>query len=196
MLTFSVRWSVCLSHLYFFGNHGIIVIPAHPPEGGCCFTVRDMMKLTVLIAQLFLIKFLIFLSVSYRSYDLGKSDFFYHPLWMLLPWQFQLRLAFAKPYDGELLHHWPGRSPNLNLIENCWRSVPIIIFISFRFDFIPFYPIPFHSYSTSDSNFDHLSLNCHSSQTNKPILMCLASIACMFQALYDTYQKNQKLNKK
>ena len=38
--------------------------------------MRDMMKLTVLIAQLFLIKFLIFLSVSYRSYDLGKSDFF------------------------------------------------------------------------------------------------------------------------
>ena len=171
MLTFSVRWSVCLSHLYFFGNHGIIVIPAHPPEGGCCFTVRDMMKLTVLIAQLFLIKFLIFLSVSYRSYDLGKSDFFYHPLWMLLPWQFQLRLAFAKPYDGELLHHWPGRSPNLNLIENCWRSVPIIIFISFRFDFIPFYPIPFHSYSTSDSNFDHLSSKCHSSQRSRPIFV-------------------------
>ena len=74
MLTFSVRWSVCLSHLYFFGNHGIIVIPAHPPEGGCCFTVRDTIKLTVLIAQLFLIKFLIFWYVSYRAWKMQAND--------------------------------------------------------------------------------------------------------------------------
>ena len=126
---------------------------------------------------------------------MGKSDFF-NLLWMLLPWQFQLGLAFAKAYGQELLHHWPGLFPNLSLIENCLRSVLILIFISFRFDFIPFYPIPFHSYSTSNSNFDHLSLKCHSSQTNRPILMCFVSIACNFQALYDTYKKNQKSSKK
>ena len=36
--------------------------------------------------------------------------------WMLPPWQFQLRLAFAKHYCQRLLHQWPG---HLNLIENC-----------------------------------------------------------------------------
>jgi hypothetical protein len=47
---------------------------------------------------------------------MGKSDFFHPLLWLLLPWQFQLRLAFAKPYGHGLLHQWPGHTPNLNLI--------------------------------------------------------------------------------
>ena len=47
---------------------------------------------------------------------IGKSDFFYRLLWMVLPWKFQLRLAFAKPHGQKLLHHWPGHSPN----SLCW----------------------------------------------------------------------------
>ena len=74
---------------------------------------------------------------------MGKSDFFYHLLWMLLSWQFQL--AFAKHYGRGLLHQYPGHSPNLNLIENCWRPVPILIPFHphfFSFHFIPFHSIP------------------------------------------------------
>ena len=58
-----------------------------------------------------------------------------------LSWQFQLN--FAKPYGQGLLHQWPGHSPNLNLIENFWRPVPILI--SFHPHFISFHFIPFHS---------------------------------------------------
>ena len=87
---------------------------------------------------------------SFRSYNTLKTRdqnrnrkirLFYHLFWMLLSWEFQL--AFSKPYGQGLLHQWPGHSPNLNLIENCWRPVPILIL--FHPHFISFHFIPFHS---------------------------------------------------
>jgi hypothetical protein len=87
---------------------------------------------------------------SFRSYDTSKTRgpnwyrkirFYYYLLWMLLSWQFQL--AFAKYYGRGLLQQWPGHSPNLNLIENRWRPVPILIL--FLSHFILFHFIPFHS---------------------------------------------------
>ena len=81
----------------------------------------------------------------------GKIRFFYYLLWMLLPWQLQLRLAFAKPFGYGLLHQWPGHTPKFNLIENCSRPIPILI-LFYRY-FLPFYPILFYSHS----NFDNLS---------------------------------------
>ena len=116
---------------------------------------------------------------------------------MLLSWQFQL--AFAKHYGRGLLHWYPGHSPIVNLIENCWvlKACSNSNSISSPFHFIPFHPIPFYSHATSHSNSDHLSLKCHSSQTNWPILMRLASITCIFQALlYDTCRdiQNRSIN--
>ena len=60
---------------------------------------------------------------------------------MLLSWEFQL--AFSKPYGQRLLHQWPGHSPNLNLFENWWRSIPFLIQFYSYFD--AFHSIPFQS---------------------------------------------------
>ena len=74
-----------------------------------------------------------------------KSGFLYHLLRMLLSWEFQL--AFAKPYGQGLLHQWPGHSPNLKLIENWRRPIPILIL--FHSYFNAFHSIPFHSHFTA-----------------------------------------------
>ena len=63
-------------------------------------------------------------------------------------------------------------------------------------NFIPLHPIPFHSFSSSNSNFDHSCLKCHSSQTSWPIFMQLVPITCICQALYDAYQKIENRSRK
>ena len=48
----------------------------------------------------------------------------------------------------------------------------------------------------SHYNFDLLSLKCHNSQTSVLIFMRLVSVACIFEALHDTYQKIKNRSRK
>ena len=115
---------------------------------------------------------------------MGKLNSFLSSLVDVAVWQFQL--DFAMHYGQEMLHQWPGHSPNLNLIENCWRHVPIL-------------PISFHSISSHSIPFlIHFPFQFRQLIFEAPQLPneltdfdAIGVNHLHFQALYDTCQDIQ-----
>ena len=115
---------------------------------------------------------------------MGKLNSFLSSLVDVAVWQFQL--DFAMHYGQEMLHQWPGHSPNLNLIENCWRHVPIL-------------PISFHSISSHSIPFlIHFPFQFRQLVFEAPQLPneltdfdAIGVNHLHFQALYDTCQDIQ-----